>query len=102
MWGKHRHRPHRWTRRDIALALAYTAYRNQLCPDCGHSTVLSFNDFHAGEYVLKDDKYCLACEVREMHREDKREPGQKAYVVCLIGTEDSNADLLDEMVDIEQ
>jgi hypothetical protein len=96
MWGKHRREPHRWTRKDILLALAHHAYSGQLCPDCGHSTILSFNDFNAGEYLHKDDKYCLACEVRDHHREDKREPGQKSYVVCLIGTEDSNADLVDD------
>jgi hypothetical protein len=90
MWGRHRRKPHRYTRKDVALALAFRAYQAQLCPDCGHSTVHSFNDFNAGEYVHKDDKYCLACEVREKHSEDKREPGQKRYVVCLIGTDEKS------------
>ena len=99
MWGKHRQQPHRWTKIDVALALAYYAYSRQVCPDCGHSTVLTFNQFHAGEFEYHDDKYCLACEVKENHADEKREPGQKRYVVNLIGTDDDEPD--DEPEEVE-
>ena len=86
MWGRHAHRPDKWTWRDIALAEALRIYEDNLCGRCGHPSTQTYDPRNAGEFVRKDDITCLACYELEAKADDKLDPGQKAYVANLMGT----------------
>lgn len=46
---------------------------------------MTYDGRNAGEFMLKDDVQCLACEQREQD-ESKTPPGVKKYITNLMGT----------------
>lgn len=90
LWGRHRGDPGKWTKKDLALAEALVIYEGSLCRGCGHSATHAYDPFNAGEYVVEDDTYCLACEALENRADEKLGAGQKRFVKNLIGSPDPN------------
>lgn len=85
MWGRHRRRPQHWSRKDIVLAEALRLYQDGLCSGCGMPAIHAYDERNSGEFVLRDDAQCLACEQREQD-ESKTPPGVKKYIKNLMGT----------------
>lgn len=87
LWGRHRRRPQHWSRKDLLLAEAYSMYLDGLCSGCGQPAIHSYDGFNAGEFQLKSDAFCLACEQREMEQ-SKPAAGEKRYIVNMMGMPD--------------
>lgn len=85
LWGRHRRRPQHWSRKDLALAEALQLYEDGLCGGCGMPAWMAYDPRNAGEFELRDDVECIACEQRELD-DSKPSPGVKKYLVNLIGT----------------
>lgn len=88
MWGCEQ--DGRFTETDLLLMEALTLYEESICKGCGISSIFTYDDFNAGEFVYRDDAWCLGCEELEKNRDNHLQPGQKGYVANLMGQPDPN------------
>lgn len=73
-----------WVDRDRLLATAYEVYVQSLCPDCGHSRLLTADGDYDGHYRI--NKWtCMGCKASDQFAEstegkEKRRPGEKRSI----------------------